>query len=260
MTDVEVLLWGDVSYPILVGHRHVTGFEIKAVVGTGFVPLDGVLVTCWHCVKGSAQGLDFALGLRPANGASIPTLGIENVEADAGGLDLATASVELAASPLFNLCPDRAVSGHNVWSAGFPLPKRTVLSTGQGVLNVQPRQLKGYITCEFDNPDHPGFGSQPSYELDMLSPAGMSGSPLMIDSIAPVGLRLVGVIYGSRDAYTIADEARVDEETSGVSAEVRRYVSFGASHSWESVGQLRGTATGARPLAELLPRAPNLPS
>lgn len=35
----------------------------------------------------------------------------------------------------------------------------------------------------------------------------------MIESIGPVGLRLVGVVYGSHDSYTVAEEASIDMTT-----------------------------------------------
>jgi hypothetical protein len=258
VADATMMHWGDVSYPIIAGHLDGPRFSMEAVVGTGFVPCDGVVVTCWHCVRDSRDELDYVVGLRPPEGQPVDLKQIRDLEKDDRGFDLATGSVELEASPRFNLCPAAtSLVGQSVWSVGFPMPRRTVSSSGRGLVVLQPRCLRGYITTEHDSDSDDTFTKgQPTFELDMLAPAGMSGAPLLIQSIGPVGLRLVGVVYGSMDSYTIADEALVDSESGERRAEVRRYVSFGAAHSLVSIHELRGRATGGRTLAELMSDSP----
>ena len=65
------------------------------------------------------------------------------------------------------------------------------------------------------------------------------------------------MVYGNHDAYTIADEAIIDPSTGERSAEARRYISFGLAHTRESLAGLRGAATHGRPLADLVPDAPD---
>jgi hypothetical protein len=108
---------------------------------------------------------------------------------------------------------------------------------------VQPRVFRGYITRDFIDNNHPGWGPQRAYELDMPAPRGLSGAPLIVHSIGPVGLRLVGVVYGSTSIDTMADDGTV--------------VSFGLAHHWDVLRALSGPATSDRPLHELLPTAPS---
>ena len=253
-----IRLWGDVSYPIMSGRWQGDSFNVNGVVGTGFVPADQVLVTCWHCVRATKDGVDFGLGLRPSASegqARVEKIAkLHDIAQDPRGLDLATARVGLESSALYNLSPEKAVAGFDVWSAGFPMPRRTLLASGQHQTDLTPRHLQGYVVREFPNLDHPGYPTQPTYELDMLAPGGLSGAPLMVRSLAPVGLRLVGVVYGSHDNFTVAEEM---ETSDAGRLEVRRYVSFAWAHAWESVAGLVGPATREKQLRDLMRDSPD---
>jgi hypothetical protein len=246
----EVRLWG-VALPIALGSSGPDGFSLSAMTGTGFVAAPGVFVTCAHCLP-AGQG-DFA---------AVVSVGPTSVIAPLTAItydpifDLATARIDHDSGYRFNLCPDEPWSGLDVWTAGFPLMSRERLAAGRAAWHLTPRQLRGYIVRPFDNDRHPGHLSQPSYELDMLTPAGLSGAPLMVHSIGPVGLRLVGVIYGTHDSYTIAAEAHLDPATGEADPEVRRYISFGLAHQLSSLRQLSGDATGGRRLDELIGTEP----
>jgi hypothetical protein len=120
----------------------------------------------------------------------------------------------------------------------------------------QPRALRGYVTRSFVNTEHRHDGHhyppQPSLELDMRAPAGLSGAALVVPAGAEDVWQLVSVVYGECDSYTIAEEAHLDPSTGESTSEVRRIVSFGLGHATESVANLSGPATGGVPLKELL--------
>jgi hypothetical protein len=251
LADGYVRLWG-VALPVALGQFGPDGFTLTAMTGTGFVAAPGVFVSCAHCLPNDRG--DLAAAVSDAEGV-INLVPLTSITHDPL-LDLATARIEYDPGYRFNFCPEEPWSGLDVWTTGFPLMTRERPTDGRGVWSVTPRSLRGYIVRPYDNDRHSGFAIQPSYELDMLSPAGLSGAPLMVHSLGPVGLRLLGVIYGTHDAYTIDAESLIDPETGEPAPEVRRYVSFGLAHQRESLQQLRGDATEGRRLDELLGTTP----
>jgi hypothetical protein len=137
-----------------------------------------------------------------------------------------------------------------VFSLGYPLADRTRSSDREIVVEMTARTLKGYVVRTFENTRHAGFGPQLSYELDMPAPSGMSGAPVLQTGNGSV--RLVGVVYGTADSYTIAEQSRVDEASGLRTPEVRRYVTFALAHHLRSVAALSGDATRGQTIAELL--------
>jgi hypothetical protein len=87
-----------------------------------------------------------------------------------------------------------------------------------------------------------------SYELDMPAPEGLSGAPVVLHGTKAV----VGVVYGHNDVALVEEHATVDDETGARSPEVLRIVSFGLAHHTHTLHELRGKATGGRPLKELV--------
>jgi hypothetical protein len=145
-----------------------------------------------------------------------------------------------------SLPTDDMAYGTDVWTAGYPFtdPRRV---GDRLTFNLGARYLQGYVTQSFyyDAPD----GSRiPSYELDMPTPGGLSGAPLV-----RVGSNKVyGVVYGTNDVHLTQQTARIDEVTGEAIPEVHRIVSFGLAHYTDSLRNLRGTATDGLPLAEFL--------
>lgn len=140
-------------------------------------------------------------------------------------------------------------SGIDVFTYGYPMTtgERTDFE-GRMRFELQERYLEGYVTRSFFY-SPPGFKKTPSYELDMLAPAGLSGGPF----VKRPGTNLMGVVYGSFDSYTIAQETRIDHETGDATPEVRRVVPFGLATYVEAFGALSGAATDGKPLRDLLP-------
>jgi len=98
--------------------------------------------------------------------------------------------------------------------------------------------------------EHQTYGRIPSYELDMPTPAGLSGAPLV-----KVGSpEVIGVIYGSNDVATIEQEASVNPQTGKREPEIQRIISFGLAHYTETLRNLQGIATGGLPLHQYIKR------
>lgn len=115
----------DVALALFSGKLKGKTFEIDRMAGTGFVPVSGVLVTCWHCVRPILDKVDFAADF-VAPGGSVKLLPLTRVSQCPSGLDLATAAVDYEATDGFNLCPPPGYSGLDVWSVGYPLTTRTL--------------------------------------------------------------------------------------------------------------------------------------
>jgi hypothetical protein len=175
------------------------------------------------------------------------------------GVDLATAIVDYDPGDRFRFATDADVfAGRNVWTAGFPPITKELLSNGDARWDTGVGLLKGYVVRPFLNEHHPGDPEQDrerdSLELDMPTPAGLSGSPLFIDGGIGGSLDLVGMVYGSHDSYTVPVEASVEPETGLATPEVRRHVSFGIALPPDAIASAMGPATDDRRLGEVLDR------
>ena len=94
-----------------------------------------------------------------------------------------------------------------------------------------------------------------SYELDMPTPEGLSGAPLVI-----VGTKkVIGVIYGTHDVGLIEHFRRTDPETGEREAEIQRVVSFGLAHYTDTLRNASATVTEGKSLAEFLEVIANRP-
>jgi hypothetical protein len=219
--------------------------------GTGFVIAPGVLATCWHCVRPRTDGLVYIAISNRGDGVLGHHL-MKQIGQDPSGLDLATAAIDYEPRHSFQMCADPDKVGTDVWSVGYPLTESHFLDNGLRSWHPEPRILKGYVTRVFSNVDHGTFPPEPSYELDMPMPEGMSGGPLLLRNSVQGDLTLLGMSYGAHDVYTIMQEASLDPDTGELRHEVRRYVSFGLAHQLNSLLSLVGEATGGRPIRELL--------
>ena len=168
---------------------------------------------------------------------------LNNIEQDAHGTDLATANVACNSTLQFTVPDGDVAYGTSVWSFGYPLTE-TLLNTDRRVqFRLAGRYLKGYVMRSFYH-EHPTYGRIPSYELDMPTPAGLSGAPL----VRLGSQEVIGVVYGSNDVATIEQEASVNPNSGRREAEIQRIVSFGP----ETLRNLQGVATGGLPLYQYI--------
>lgn len=231
--------------PIFVG-KQGTDWQPIEFAGTGFVlfaQAADVFVTCWHCVNQPLdEGYEYRVAFSDPSGSK-RALQLNFLEQDRNGSDLATAIVmDIPRSP-FHLAEKATETADWVRTYGYPLTRKVLLATGSPSFALDARYLEGYVTQAFVH-ERPGWGSTPSYELDMPTPAGLSGAPL-IDK--QTGL-ITGVIYGGRDTYAITELATVDPRSGEQRPEVQRIVNFGLAHYLPTLRNCIGMATGGRPL------------
>lgn len=221
--------------------------EPVAALGTGFLIAPNLLVTCWHCVDVSLAPGHHLAAAREHPPGHWKAHFLFDVARDTGGVDLATARVDLKPECGLQLSRDNLPSGADVWTFGYPLPTRRERSPGKYQLVLPHRFVKGYIMRDFLY-EHPTFGTVPSYELDMPTPSGLSGAPII-----RLGSRtIVGVVYGTHDVATIEEAASVDADSGVRSPEIHRIVSFGLALHTSALGALRTPSTENVPLSSFL--------
>jgi Trypsin-like peptidase domain len=235
---------GDFVLAILV--QEVETGRYLSYEGTGFVPTSNVLVTCWHCVARTLSESERYVAARIVNEGyehkSFESFPLEEITQEQSGNDLAIARISYA-SPSLKCWGVEILMGQDVWTFGYPFTGPNQLS---GEFQFQLRVLKGYVGRLFQH-DTRGFGKVDSYEIDMPAPAGLSGAPLF----ASGSTTLLGVVYGEVESYTLCDWDRIDG-SGKMAPESRKVVTFAVSHTIESLRNIRGPATGGRPLYELM--------
>ncbi len=240
--DPSLFPVSDHVFPIVV--EDVEAQRYVSYEGNGFVPVPGVLVTCWHCIAKSLPANHRYVAVKMNDYGNNPgrfqNLPLAEISQDRSGTDLATASVEHTPETPLAFPSGEIFIGNDVWAFGFPFSN----VAQRGGLALSFRTLKGYISRVFDH-ETADFGTIPSYELDMPAPAGMSGAPLFTLK------SLVGMVYGELESYTINDWFSVDERGI-VQPESRKVITFALAHRVEALRGVRGAATRDRALAELM--------
>ncbi len=236
--------------PITVVNRkgYPTPMPIKggyqSFMGTGFLIGKNVLVTCWHCVSAELEEentyavavpwseAQMRSGAAPSD-STYYVLPLHDIQRDPSGADLATARVELDPVGLSLGADDSLALSTDLWTFGYPLTSDLPHQESGRSITLSPRLLKGYLTRDFWN-EVPNFGRTASYEVDMPSPEGLSGAPL----IKHGSLEVVGVVYGAK--------------STGNMAQLERLTTFAVAHMGSALKALRGIATQGHPLAEYL--------
>jgi hypothetical protein len=100
------------------------------------------------------------------------------------------------------------------------------------------------------------FGQVVSYELDMPTPVGLSGAPLVDRRTRTV----IGVVYGTNDVALIEELSTVDPESGSRLPEIQRKVSFGLAHFTDSLRALTNDLTENMPLADFIQESDDVPA
>jgi hypothetical protein len=231
--------------PILTVHGSRDELLIDSVEGTGFFAAPRVFVTCWHCV---ARPLGYVAMVRIPDSERYSTWPLLDITRHPNGCDLAIARVALTHTQAFalSLAGSQVLAGTEVWSYGYPFSTLVPGMDGENALDWGGRYLQGYITQAFRH-EHRGYGMTMAYELDMPTPAGLSGSPLLRRN----SREIIGVVYGTNDVALIEQFSEVDQEGNRT-AEIQRIVSFGLAHHTANLQTLSGPATNGKPLAEYI--------
>jgi hypothetical protein len=235
-------------FPIFVARRQ-NGFEMIRFSGTGFLIRPGLFVTCWHCVAETLPIEQGYLGMfqGPPNHPDYVEW-LEDISQDTNGGDLATGRVRAEPDLTFQIAKADVVQGSDVTSFGYPFSGMKGERENR-MPAVESRVFKGHIMRTFAF-SHPGNPPGLAYELSFPAPRGLSGAPVIDLATSCV----VGVIFGNNDVATIEHFAQVDDQ--GVrTSEVQRVVSFALAHHTQTLLNVTGSATGNRPLADVLERA-----
>jgi Trypsin-like peptidase domain len=235
--------------PIFTG-RKGDPWEPLEFAGTGFVlgaPTRGhdIFITCWHCVKGDLDSdHEYAAVFQRGIGGPRHAIPLRGLERDKNDSDLATAiAVGLPRSPL-RLGKHLTEVMDRVRTYGYPLTRPQRREDGVWTFELNERYLEGYVT-RIINFDRLGWGLTPSFELDMKTPAGLSGAPLFSANYGTVE----GVIYGENEVATIAEFESIEPVTRERRPEVQRIVRFGLAHFTPTLHALEGQATEGMTLA-----------
>jgi len=232
-------------------------YELVSYEGTAFAIAPGLIVTCFHCVKESPPlGCRYAIlepGQTDLDGTvTLFVRPLSEIHGDEGGVDLATARAELTAPTQLSLSKTDEPIGTEVWTYGYPFTTATrLLDDPQSKeIRINGIYLQGYVTGGFWF-QQPGFSRTAVYEVDMPTPRGLSGAPLIRRSTSPEW-EVFGVMFGTRSSYTIDEVARVDPATGVMEPEVRNLVQFGMAHHVENLSNLRTPTLNGLSLADYL--------
>jgi hypothetical protein len=152
---------------------------VSAFCGTGFLARDELLVTCSHCVAATLPaGHRFAVASLDISTNLYRAVFLEDLAEDVNRADLATARVPLKSEMRLELGGEDPAYGTDVWSFGYPLTEARPVQEQLPHFTLHGRYLQGYVMRSFFY-SHPSRGRVRSYELDMPSPAGLSGAPIV---------------------------------------------------------------------------------
>jgi V8-like Glu-specific endopeptidase len=232
----------DYVMPILTVHQ---GDAAKSLEGTGVVVASGLFLTCWHCVRTPLPDGEYYAAVHMPNAERGPLriLDLLNITQDESGLDVALANIRYSPPEALRFDNSPSVFGEDVWTWAYRSDGRTPAGVA-----VTPRLLKGYITRPFKHSTP--FGITNALELDLPAPAGTSGAPVFRGRTN----RLMGLIYGEVETYSITDFERVHPETGQREPEVRKIISFAVAHRAETLMNARGAPTKGLTVGEYISR------
>lgn len=213
-----------VRYKIENGRNVVTDF-----CGTGFLVSNYQLLTCWHVVNADEK---YAAALKKDDEYIL--FDLSNIE-QILNTDLAKANVGIKKTIRFLFEPENIPYGTSVFTFGYPLTNKERLEDSKDTLiKLSPRYFEGYVTRDCYGSYGP-FKKIPSYELNFSCPEGLSGAPLFKMN----STRIVGIIYGSSEAYTV-HSYKETKEKGGLekTIEERNIIFFGSAHHYKTLQRL----------------------
>jgi Trypsin-like peptidase domain len=232
MPQNEPLLMEHHILPVVRYKVASSGAYTTADAGTAFTFGEGTVVTCWHCVEQPA-GSDETYGVAVRRGGitgPYEFCSIDDLGRDENGADLALGRIDWTPGRVLTLATDSVAWGERVETYGYPfstvVPDRT-LSQYKSV-TFSPVFLRGYVVQVV-----PNMNGRPAMHLDMLSPRGLSGAPVIREDSSEV----VGVVVGDR-TIRLGDES----------------FRFGEALLLDALRDARSARTGHLPLAEHLVR------
>jgi hypothetical protein len=212
--------------PILRYTLDSSGSYTTAEAGTAFG--EGTVVTCWHCVERPA-GPDETYGVAVRRGgisAPYQFCPIDDLGRDENGADLALGRIDWTPGRALALATESVTWGERVETYGYPfsivVPDQTL--SDYKAVTFSPVFLRGYGTQVV-----PNLNGRPAMHLDMLSPPGLSGAPIIREESRDV----FGVLVGDRNIQLDGESFR-----------------FGEALLLDALRNARSAATDHGPLAE----------
>jgi hypothetical protein len=186
----------------------------------------------WHCVEQPA-GPNETYGVAVRRGgitAPYEFCSIDDLGPDENGADLALGRIDSTPGRALTLATDAVAWGERVETYGYPFSTVVPDQTFSQYKSVtfSPVFLRGYVTQVV-----PNLNGRPAMNLDMLSPRGLSGAPVIREDSSDV----VGVVVGDRTIRLSKESFR-----------------FCEALLLDGLRSARSPATGDRSLAELLAR------
>ncbi|MFJ9132657.1 serine protease [Streptomyces sp. NPDC102256] len=221
------------------------GLHPIAFRGTGFIFPGGLMVTCRHCVDPLPSEPNFLAGVIEIGPGQYVAEKMHDLCFEEKGIDMAAAKVATSDSGLILGIRSPGI-GQDVGTFGYAgtygrLPAGKIF--GELSFDQQSRWLEGYVTRAF-NYELPSGEVRPSWEIDMPTPGGLSGSPLIqLRGPVPAGRGVViGMCYGR---YLALGEP----DMSGIP--MPGYV-FGLAHYYQSLADARFNILEQQTLGEFL--------
>jgi hypothetical protein len=171
--------WSKTIFQICTIENRVISFR-----GTGFICSESNTgISAFHVVDVEKKDSLFACFL---SGFQSP---ITEIHQHPQGFDIAKFKIDFKGGEPLSLMEGDILPGQNIYSWGFPLTEER-----------GGRYIKGYVTRYLNNP----FSKyEPSYELSVEIPMGLSGCPLLL---AHNGVKVAGVLFGNGRSESIDDQ------------------------------------------------------
>lgn len=235
------------TYPLVVVRETAPNeFSVTQAVGTAFYVSPHVVVTCWHCVETPLPAGHFYALRVSINDGTFRVAVLSDIKRDSHGTDMATATSAYAAPRQVQVTQTGAAYGEEVWTFAYPYTQTSRRADDKLIFEISGRLLRGHVMRDFFYP-HPHLGQSEAYELDMPTPPGTSGAPLMRKGTVEV----VGVVFGAADVSTIVEFASVGAD--GVrNPETLRLATFGLAYDHDWFLRLTTDHTNNLPLGAFL--------
>ena len=206
MADDQPLMTEHHILPILRYKVSSSSAYTTAEAGTAFTFGEGTVVTCWHCVERPiSHDETYGVAVRRSGiTAQYEFCSIDELGRDENGADLALGRIDWTPGRALTLATDSVQWGERVEIYGYPASTVVPDQTFDRYKSVtfSPMFLRGYVTQVVPNMD-----GRPAMNLDMLSPRGLSGAPVLREG----SREIVGVVVGDRTIRLGGESFRFSE-------------------------------------------------
>jgi hypothetical protein len=134
--------------PIVVA-KASNPIDVVSMCGSGFILPGNLLITCWHCVRGSLKPGEYYAAAIKFDSSPWEARKLDNISQDPDGKDLAIANIDYTPEVGFELIDKDLNCGESVWTYGYPLTQVNPRPNGGNSFLIAPRYLQGYVMRAF---------------------------------------------------------------------------------------------------------------